>query len=248
MSRISLPCEAVSGCIQCAARTAPFSWFQNQEVFQFLMLGLENAGKTTFLYRLKIGVGAWSRSDIIKTMAHLKLGLEGGCRDPGYHYEEMRSGNIGRYGIWDVPGNEAMMNLWPMFYRYLRMTAVLFVVDAFSDQREKLDKIALAREQIRILLNEDELRIAAFVLVLNSATPEGADEKKQEDKEFEDALAEMLGVPEIEQENPHKHRFLKVSINCAEITRESPAWEKLLKDIYKIYKAIGEGSIFSDDH
>uniref|UniRef100_A0A7S1M5N9 ADP-ribosylation factor-like protein 1 n=1 Tax=Alexandrium catenella TaxID=2925 RepID=A0A7S1M5N9_ALECA len=238
-----------TGCVRSVAQTPPFSWFQNQEFFQFLMLGLEDAGKTTFLYRLKIGVGSWKKHEIIRSMASMKSPKEGdvgNCKDPAYHYEELRSSSVGRYGIWEVPGSEVMVRMWPMFYRYLRITAVFFVVDAFSDQRENMERIAQASRQIRFLLNEDELRIAAFVLVINSVTPEGADAPTPENSEFEKALEEMLGVPEIEQEMPHKNRFLKVSINCSEITRESPVWEKLLRDIGKIQKGIGEGSMFDD--
>merc|ERR1712039_253335 len=98
-----------------------------------------------------------------------------------------------------------------------------------------------ARQMLHLLLNEDELRCAAFVLVHNVYTPEG-EEKKQEDLEFEQALEEMLGVPEIEQNGMQKVRFLKVAINCADVTRESQVWETLLQDILKVYNRIGEGS------
>merc|ERR1712151_418569 len=129
-----------------------------------------------------------------------------------------------------IPGNEVVMRMWPMFYRYLRMTAVFFVVDAYSEVRENLKNIYRARQMLHLLLNEDELRCAAFVLVHNVYTPEG-EEKKQEDLEFEQALEEMLGVPEIEQNGMQKVRFLKRSINCADITRESP--------VLKVAKTIG---------
>merc|ERR1712113_779878 len=111
-------------------------------------------------------------------------------KDPCYHYEEMTSKSLGQYGIWDIPGSEVMVRMWPMFYRYLRMTAVFFVVDAFSASKEDLDKIAQARHQIEFLLNEDELRTAAFVLIINTGYKEGVDsaDTEYEWHEFEEAL------------------------------------------------------------
>merc|ERR1719401_2468812 len=93
--------------------------------------------------------------------------------DPGYHYEELYHNSMGRYGIWDVPGNEAYVRMWPMFYRYVNITAVIFVVDVKPDYvttPEGENRIAKARRLMRFLLNEDELRVAAFVLILNTVS------------------------------------------------------------------------------
>merc|ERR1712176_877961 len=92
-----------------------------------------------------------------------------GGRDPAYHYEELNSAHF-KYGIWEIPGNEVFTRMWPMFYRYVRMSAVLFVVDAFSEHKEDVDRLTKARSWINFLLNEDEIRTAAFVLILNVET------------------------------------------------------------------------------
>eukprot|EP00933_Yihiella_yeosuensis_P083157 TRINITY_DN9729_c3_g1_i1.p1 TRINITY_DN9729_c3_g1~~TRINITY_DN9729_c3_g1_i1.p1 ORF type:complete len:249 (+),score=33.66 TRINITY_DN9729_c3_g1_i1:49-795(+) len=228
---------------------------RGQASSQFLMLGLEGEGKTTLLYKLKIP--GWKRHEITRDIAQLKTTEGNRPRDPGYHYEEFRSSAHGPYGIWEIPGNDAMRRLWPMFYRYLHMDAVLFVVDAFKKDcldltAKNLKRLNEARQTIRYLLNEDELRTAAFVLILNvrweveldkdgtakySGPVGGPDIASRPSAEElhrqEEALFDMLGVPEIEQDVAQMKRFRKHSFNCAEITRKEPKWEKLLKDIFQ---------------
>mmetsp|Transcript_19499 Transcript_19499/g.51619 ORF Transcript_19499/g.51619 Transcript_19499/m.51619 type:complete len:233 (-) Transcript_19499:103-801(-) len=215
----------------------PFSWFASSEVNQFLMLGLEDAGKTTLLYKLKIP--GWQQTEIIRDMHRLKK--EYPSKDPSYHYEEMSASQMPRYGVWEVPGNEVSMRMWPMFYRYLRIDAVFFVVDNFSADRDNIDKLVRAREQMEILLNEDELRTSAFVLVLNSPTPD-SEERKESEAEHARVLLEMLGAYEHEQATAHRDRFYRVSFNCADVSRQGPEWEKILKDIREVYNRIGQGS------
>jgi len=235
----------IKQCYNSISETPPFSWLKSQEVFQFLMLGLDGVGKSTLLYRIKID--GWKTVEIIKDMAHLKrvMGEDGtDCKDPGYHYEELRSHHLGRYGIWDVPGDETMLSLWPIFYRYLRIGCVLFVVDAFSPKRDNLDRIARARQQLHILLNEDELRNSAFVLILNiPETDHGKGAStEEEEQELQTAIEEMLGVSEIMEMKPHADRFRKVRLNCSTITRdEQPEWEDLMKEVESIVRAREEG-------
>merc|ERR1719221_1097731 len=118
----------IKQCYQSISETPPFSWLKSEEVMQFLMLGLDAAGKTTLLYRIKID--GWKTAEIIKDMTHLKRMMDGAsCKDPAYHYEQLVSKHIGQYGVWEVPGDPTMMDLWPIFYRYLRIACILFVVD-----------------------------------------------------------------------------------------------------------------------
>ncbi|CAE8686733.1 unnamed protein product, partial [Polarella glacialis] len=216
---------------------------------QFLMLGLEGAGKTTLLYKLRIE--GWKSHEIILAMKNLKKSHEGGePKDPAYHYEEFQSTTLGSYGIWDIPGDEVMRRLWPMFYRYLHIGAVLFVVDAFSPDTFSLNEANLqrlrdAKAAIHYLLNEDELRTAAFVVILNMDTHTQAVQSKgasavnlEEQKEMEGAILEMLGVPEIMQQNAHKDRFQTAVLNCSETSRKDPKWEQILKDVYRIQLAV----------
>lgn len=238
--------KSIRACGDYVSEMPPFKWFQGNEPFQILMLGPEGAGKTTLLYKLKIP--GWKKADITRDMSNMKreqhgLGVDGGLgiKDPGYHYEEFRSDILRQYGIWDIPGNDAFMRLWPMFYRYVRISAIVFVVDNFSAERDKLERIVQAREMIQFLLNEDELRVCCFWLVLNVDWPTD-NEPSASEKDHKAALYEMLGVLDITNEPAHRTRFFKATINCAETTSEHSTWEEILKAIRKVYFHIGEGA------
>jgi len=130
---------------------------------QFLILGLDNAGKTTLLYRLKLG-SMWD--DIKQDMAEMRtVRADGTTQDPGYHYEELS--RRFHHGIWDVPGTEAMRRLWRCFYQAIKIHCVIFVVDA-SDTDDA--RMVLARRLLHALMNEDELRSACFCVVVNQKT------------------------------------------------------------------------------
>mmetsp|Transcript_55710 Transcript_55710/g.156893 ORF Transcript_55710/g.156893 Transcript_55710/m.156893 type:complete len:245 (-) Transcript_55710:154-888(-) len=241
----------------CCARLTSnplLSWLSDHDPFQFVVFGLEGAGKTTLLYKLRLE--SWKKENLIPDLEQLKKRdpeNHGLPKDPTYHYEELSSNIVGRYGVWEVPGSEVMMRMWPMFYRYLRITAIIFVVDGFSIQPDNMDdidldkidfdKIALARQKIEFLMNEDELRGAAFILILNV---KGTD--TEEDKsEFAHAIFDMLGAREFEklgEQKPHMQRFKKYAVNCSDIRSDDEEWEKILKEIKTIYNRVGEGSLY----
>eukprot|EP00435_Cladocopium_sp_Y103_P043339 s1902_g12.t1 len=220
--------------LQCVSAVSDrFNSLSGTQSYQFLMLGLEGAGKTTFLYKLKIN--GYKKADVQADMVYLKEVKQ----DPGYHFEELSSPTIGQYSIWEVPGNDVMRPLWPMFYRYLHIHGVFFVVDAFSPtcfdlDQENFRKLSKARDALFHLLHEDELRVSVFFLVLNvnRSTEDAA--KKEEEEQEENALFEMLGVPEIEKMVHMKTRFRKVVLNCANISRKDSNWENILKDFRKM--------------
>eukprot|EP00930_Biecheleria_cincta_P076281 TRINITY_DN63495_c0_g1_i1.p1 TRINITY_DN63495_c0_g1~~TRINITY_DN63495_c0_g1_i1.p1 ORF type:complete len:255 (+),score=42.95 TRINITY_DN63495_c0_g1_i1:41-766(+) len=212
---------------------------------QFLILGPEEAGKTTLLYKLKIQ--SYKKTDIIRDMAAMKKkGEHGKVADPGFHFEEMRSATLGQYGMWEIPGNDAMRRMWPMFYRYIRISCVVFVVDAFSPgacslKKDNLSKLVKARDSLHHLLNENELRQAIFLLVLNIKTTENENAKTTDQEDYEKAqkaLCDMLGVPEIEMQKPHRDRFKKVVLDCSSVAPGDPQWEQALQEFSKMYLRI----------
>lgn len=227
-----------------------------------LCLGPEGSGKTTLLYSLKIP--NW------KTMSQdlALLGKQGTRNwDPAYHYEELSGGSLGKYGVWDVPGSEAMVSMWPAFYRYIAVTAVLFVVDASAEATDTSDKdkapekaamIQKAKRQMAFLLNEDELRNAAFVLILNTkATPNKDTNSKSEraHKGGDKAAAkkpvdpittattvgELLGAQDYKKNSSQKARFLQYTLECSQMKPSDPIWKEILQEIYKIYLCVGPG-------
>eukprot|EP00403_Amphidinium_massartii_P036772 CAMPEP_0178436964 /NCGR_PEP_ID=MMETSP0689_2-20121128/34718_1 /TAXON_ID=160604 /ORGANISM="Amphidinium massartii, Strain CS-259" /LENGTH=246 /DNA_ID=CAMNT_0020059091 /DNA_START=36 /DNA_END=773 /DNA_ORIENTATION=+ len=232
-----------------------FNFLRDQHVKQFLLLGLEDAGKTTLLYRLKIP--QWKKNEITRELQHIKSEES----DPSYHYEEFagKRDTFPAYGIWDVPGNKDMIRLWPMFYKYIRITAVLFVVDATPPERgadgaaiiaKKIEQIDEARRQIHFLLNEDELRRAAFILILNTKKQSDDTKVKKElsDREYESALVDMLEVKSLQHDPPYAERFSYFIMDCAEAspggsTPGGQKWTEILKRIRIVHDQVGEGAV-----
>mmetsp|Transcript_43890 Transcript_43890/g.78923 ORF Transcript_43890/g.78923 Transcript_43890/m.78923 type:complete len:243 (-) Transcript_43890:111-839(-) len=239
------------GNMHCRCKCKPCQQcFGSPDVDQIVMFGQEGAGKTTLLYRLKLPL--WPANDMVKVIGNLKTGgrtqdehgddaaLAQMVRpsDPGYHYEDMSEPGY-HYGIWDVPGNEAMVRMWPLFYRYIRVVAVLYVIDASKTGAENIKMLATARRQIRFLLNEDELRAAAFFLICNIRSNDESD-GDHEDDEFVETVEQEVGVPDIMNQAANKARFKKATLNVASQDRVllGKEWTNILRDIYKIKVAM----------
>merc|ERR1719199_209991 len=84
--------------------------------------------------------------------------------DHGYHYEVLQGRPL-ECGIWEVPGTPAMRSVWKSFYRNIRIHGVIFVVDKSREDDDRY--VAEARKEIHFLMNEDELRKAVFVVIMN---------------------------------------------------------------------------------
>ncbi|CAH0474244.1 unnamed protein product [Peronospora belbahrii] len=96
-----------------------------------MIIGLDNAGKTTFLYKIKLG-------ELITTIPTI-----------GFNIETFDYKNI-KFTAWDIGGQEKIRSLW---MHYLSNNdAVIFVVDA-SDI-ERLDE---AKEALHLIFESDEL-------------------------------------------------------------------------------------------
>jgi GTPase SAR1 family protein len=113
---------------------------------QVLIVGLDSAGKTTFLYADK-----WDNFEPTY----------------GFNYEEIRLRGIVQVAVWDLPGKSTLRCLWPTVYKNIKFKAVVFVVDA-----DKPDRFYEARKELHVLVNEEELRDASFLIVFNSRSPE----------------------------------------------------------------------------
>jgi len=113
--------------------------FKGKKDTRVLMVGLDNAGKTTILCRLKLGL-------VMATTPTV-----------GFNVETVRYKKL-KFCIWDVGGQDKIRGLWRHYYQ--NTTAVVFVVD--SSDRERLQE---AKSELVRLLQEPELE-NAFVLVL----------------------------------------------------------------------------------
>ena len=108
---------------------------------RILMVGLDAAGKTTVLYKLKLG-------EVVTTIPTI-----------GFNVETVEYKNIS-FTVWDVGGQDKIRPLWRHYFQNTQ--GIIFVVD--SNDR---DRIGEARDELHRMLNEDELRDAVLLVFAN---------------------------------------------------------------------------------
>eukprot|EP01122_Echinamoeba_exundans_P000002 TRINITY_DN0_c2_g1_i1.p1 TRINITY_DN0_c2_g1~~TRINITY_DN0_c2_g1_i1.p1 ORF type:complete len:204 (-),score=48.61 TRINITY_DN0_c2_g1_i1:144-683(-) len=123
-----------------AVFTKLFKGFGKKEM-RILMVGLDAAGKTTVLYKLKLG-------EIVTTIPTI-----------GFNVETVQYKNI-NFTVWDVGGQDKIRPLWRHYYQNTQ--GIIYVVD--SNDRERVDEAAL---ELSKLLREDELRDAVVLVLAN---------------------------------------------------------------------------------
>merc|ERR1712004_575110 len=114
--------------------------FAKQEM-RILMVGLDAAGKTTILYKLKLG-------EVVTTIPTI-----------GFNVETVEYKNIS-FTVWDVGGQDKIRPLWRHYYQGTQ--GLIFVVD--SNDRDRAED---AREELMKMLNEDEMRDAVLLVFAN---------------------------------------------------------------------------------
>jgi len=108
---------------------------------RILMLGLDAAGKTTILYRLKL-------AEVVSTVPTI-----------GFNVEEVEYKNI-KFTVWDVGGQDKIRRLWRFYFQ--GTDGLIFVVDS-SDR----DRIQDAKDELHYLLGEQEMETAAVLVLAN---------------------------------------------------------------------------------
>lgn len=108
---------------------------------RILMVGLDAAGKTTILYKLKLG-------EIVTTIPTI-----------GFNVETVEYKNI-CFTVWDVGGQDKIRPLWRHYFQNTQ--GLIFVVD--SNDRERVGE---AERELHNMLNEDELRDAVVLVFAN---------------------------------------------------------------------------------
>lgn len=108
---------------------------------RILMVGLDAAGKTTILYKLKLG-------EVVTTIPTI-----------GFNVETVDYKNIS-FTVWDVGGQDKIRLLWRHYYQNTQ--GLIFVVD--SNDRERIDD---AREELHKMLSEEELKEAVLLVFAN---------------------------------------------------------------------------------
>ncbi|KAF1813079.1 putative ADP-ribosylation factor [Eremomyces bilateralis CBS 781.70] len=115
---------------------------------RILILGLDNAGKTTLLYRLKIG-------EVVSTIPTI-----------GFNVESVTYGKL-NFNVWDLGGQTSIRPYWRCYYA--NTAAVIFVIDSTD-----LDRLSTAQEELAAMLAEEELRDAALLVFANKQDQPGA--------------------------------------------------------------------------
>lgn len=118
-----------------------FQGLVGRKEMRILMVGLDAAGKTTILYKLKLG-------EIVTTIPTI-----------GFNVETVEYKNIS-FTVWDVGGQDKIRPLWRHYFQNTQ--GIIFVVD--SNDR---DRMVEAREELQRMLNEDELRDALLLVFAN---------------------------------------------------------------------------------
>ncbi|MCL7030518.1 hypothetical protein MKW94_012114 [Papaver nudicaule] len=108
---------------------------------RILMVGLDAAGKTTILYKLKLG-------EIVTTIPTI-----------GFNVETVEYKNVS-FTVWDVGGQDKIRPLWRHYFQNTQ--GLIFVID--SNDR---DRILEARDEIHRMLSEEELRDATLLVFAN---------------------------------------------------------------------------------
>ncbi|KAF8375151.1 arf-6 [Pristionchus pacificus] len=108
---------------------------------RILMLGLDAAGKTTILYKLKLDQSVTT----IPTV--------------GFNVETVTYKNI-KFNVWDVGGQDKIRPLWRHYYTGTQ--ALIFVIDCAD--RERVDE---ARQELHRIINDREMTEAVILIFAN---------------------------------------------------------------------------------
>mmetsp|Transcript_105816 Transcript_105816/g.183982 ORF Transcript_105816/g.183982 Transcript_105816/m.183982 type:complete len:204 (+) Transcript_105816:220-831(+) len=115
---------------------------------KIVIVGLNNAGKTTILYKLHLG-------QVVTTQPTI-----------GSNVEEVKHENI-TFQVWDLGGQESLRGNWSTYFE--ETDAVVFVVDSSDQENMVLAKMEL----FNVVLHED-LRSSALLILANKQDVQGS--------------------------------------------------------------------------
>ncbi|EFJ14920.1 ARF-like GTPase [Selaginella moellendorffii] len=116
------------------------SLFGDREA-RILVLGLDNAGKTTILYRLQAG-------EVVETVPTI-----------GFNVETVQYNNI-KFQVWDLGGQTSIRPYWRCYFPNTQ--AVIYVVDSTDTER-----MATAKDELHAILEEEELKDTVVLIYAN---------------------------------------------------------------------------------
>jgi len=108
---------------------------------RILMLGLDNAGKSTILYQLKHG-------EVLSITPTI-----------GFNVESIEYRNI-KFTVWDLAGQDRIRKLWHHYYIHAK--ALIYVVDC-----NDVERLSLSCQELNKLLAEKELEGVPLLIFAN---------------------------------------------------------------------------------
>ena len=109
---------------------------------KILMLGLDAAGKTTVLYKLKL-------NEVVNTIPTI-----------GFNVESLSPVKNVSFTVWDIGGQDKIRPLWRHYF--VGTHGLIFVVD--SSDKHRFDEV---REELTWILNSEELVGVPLVVLAN---------------------------------------------------------------------------------
>ena len=132
---------------------------KNRNNFKIIILGMQNAGKTTILYRLSLG-------QLVKTTPTI-----------GSNVEELTYNNV-KFQAWDLGGQESTRTVWDVYY--MNTDAVVFVIDSQDDEFFEESKAEFHK-----LLKNSNLKNAILLIFANKQDLPGAKPVNQIIEDYE---------------------------------------------------------------
>ncbi|RNA07002.1 ADP-ribosylation factor-like [Brachionus plicatilis] len=109
---------------------------------RILLLGLDNAGKTTILYKVKLNENVCSIPTI------------------GFNVETVSPCKGVSFTVWDVGGQEKIRRLWKHYYQ--NTDGLFFIIDSSDGER-----VHEAAEELHGILEDDSMRGVPLVVIAN---------------------------------------------------------------------------------
>ena len=127
--------------------------------FKIIILGIQNAGKTSILYRLSLG-------QLVKTTPTI-----------GSNVEELSYNNV-KFQAWDLGGQESTRSVWDVYY--MNTDAVIYVIDSSDD--EYLEE---SKAEFHKLIEHSALKNATILIFANKQDLPGAKDMNTIIQEYE---------------------------------------------------------------
>lgn len=119
-----------------------FDFFaKSNKKFKLIIVGIQNAGKTTILYRMSLG-------ELIKTNPTI-----------GANVEEISHENV-KFQAFDLGGQESMRSVWDAYFN--NVDGIVYVID--SSDHENIEE---SKKEFQKLLAKEELKNSVILIFAN---------------------------------------------------------------------------------